>query len=383
MASSSGSSSTATTTSDVEHHTIRFFQGARPDAAANYELLSHLGRGAYGEVWAAKDPDDHSAAGGGKVAIKKINNAFCQATEAKRILRELRILRHLDHPNIIKIREVLRPQSESAFSDLWVVFDFVDLDLRKLIASPQTITVPHVQWICHQMLVGLQYLHSAHVLHRDLKPANVLLSERCEVKLCDFGLARVVDESDWALNEQRERAAPALARRCSSENPLERKPPPQISRQMTSHVVTRWYRAPELILLQRYTAAIDVWSFACIFAELLTMLPEARVDRRDRGALFPGRSCLPLSPVEDDANPEPNLDQLNVIFSVLGTPQGPLGWIELPEMRDYLHSLSPLPPTPLAELYPAAPAAALELLEATPRPESLSVVEYSLLIVDG
>uniref|UniRef100_A0A7S3SQF2 Protein kinase domain-containing protein n=1 Tax=Emiliania huxleyi TaxID=2903 RepID=A0A7S3SQF2_EMIHU len=163
MASSSGSSSTATTTSDVEHHTIRFFQGARPDAAANYELLSHLGRGAYGEVWAAKDPDDHSAAGGGKVAIKKINNAFCQATEAKRILRELRILRHLDHPNIIKIREVLRPQSESAFSDLWVVFDFVDLDLRKLIASPQTITVPHVQWICHQMLVGLQYLHSAHV----------------------------------------------------------------------------------------------------------------------------------------------------------------------------------------------------------------------------
>jgi len=94
------------------------------------------------------------------------------------------------------------------------------------------------------------------------------------------------------------------------------------------------------------------------------MLPEARVDRRDRGALFPGRSCLPLSPVEDDANPEPNLDQLNVIFSVLGTPQGPLGWIELPEMRDYLHSLSPLPPTPLAELYPAAPAAALELLEA-------------------
>ena len=91
---------------------------------------------------------------------------------------------------------------------------------------------------------------------------------------------------------------------------------------------------------------------------------------------------MPLSPVEDDANPEPNLDQLNVIFSVIGTPQGPLGWIELPEMRDYLHSLSPLPPTPLSELYPAAPAAALELLEAMLRAESRLAVDFSLLIVD-
>ena len=88
---------------------------------------------------------------GEKVAIKKINNCFVQATEAKRILRELRILRHLSHPNVVRIRDVLDPTNELNYSDLWVVFDFVDLDLRKLIASPQTITVQHVQWISHQV----------------------------------------------------------------------------------------------------------------------------------------------------------------------------------------------------------------------------------------
>ena len=75
-----------------------------------------------------------------------------------------------------------------------------------------------------------------------------------------------------------------------------------MTRQMTSHVVTRWYRAPELILLQRYTTAIDVWSCACIFAELLTMLPEANMDRGERNPLFPGRSCWPLSPGADEVS---------------------------------------------------------------------------------
>lgn len=344
----------------------RFFVGVRDDQQFKYELLHQLGRGAYGEVWsaraAAETATDSSLApklADTRVAIKKIQNCFCQATEAKRILRELRILRHLSHPNVIRIQDVLRPQSESSFSDLWVVFDFVDLDLRKLIGSPQSISVAHVQWIAHQMLVGLKYLHSAHVLHRDLKPANVLLSERCDVKLCDFGLARVVEEEDWTLNEQRLHAGPALIRQASSSHMR----PPTMTRQMTSHVVTRWYRAPELILLQRYTTAIDVWSFACIFAELLTMLPEASIDRRERGALFPGRSCLPLSPMDDELGASPNLDQLNVIFSVIGTPTGPLGWIDLKEMREHVASLSPVPRQPLQELYPAAPPSAIALLE--------------------
>jgi len=331
-----------------------FFRGVRADQQRKYELKSHLGKGAYGEVWASTLA---GASDGEKFAIKKINNAFCQATEAKRMLRELRILRHLNHPNVIRIRDILRPQSESNFSDLWIVFDFVDLDLRKLIASPQNISMAHIQWIAHQMLSALQYMHSAHVLHRDLKPANILLSESCVVKVCDFGLARVVDEEDWVLNEQRLQAAPALQRQLSSTSM-----PPPMTRQMTSHVVTRWYRAPELILLQRYTTAIDVWSFACIFAELLMMLPEAELEHRDRTPLFPGRSCLPLSPVESELA-EPNLDQLNVIFRVIGTPTRSVGWVEMKEMRDHLNSLSPIPRTPLRDLYPASPDTAIDLLE--------------------
>lgn len=160
-----------------------------------------------------------------------------------------------------------------------------------------------------------------------------------------------------------------------------------MTRQMTSHVVTRWYRAPELILLQRYTTAIEYtrgleplspfaqllavrahpptlspashpelsprpltlthpdlsarpltprscWSFACILAELLTMLPEAKFGPSDRNALFPGRSCFPLSPNDDDFSSPASLDQLNVIFSVIGTPSGSLNWIERPEVGD-------------------------------------------------
>jgi len=343
--------------SDISPMKHKFFRGVRHDMESRYELQNHLGRGAYGEVWAAKDPSANEE----KVAIKKIHHCFSQATEAKRILRELRILRHVSHPNVIRIRDVLHPQSESSFTDLWVVFDFVDLDLRKLIASPQTISVAHVQWIAHQILTALRYLHSAHVLHRDLKPANVLLSGSCDVKICDFGLARVVDEEDWTINEAR-LSAPHPSVPLSRQGSLVGGACPKVTRQMTTHVVTRWYRAPELILLQRYTTAIDVWSFACILAELLTMLPEANLSPPERNALFPGRSCFPLSPTEDGMSSPANLDQLNVIFSVIGTPKGPFSWVERKEMREHLNALEPVEPTPLADLFPGSPQAAMDLL---------------------
>jgi len=298
--------STAPLSRDAQHRAL-FFRGCKGDG---YSLIQHLGRGAYGEVWAAREKRGDNKKEGDKVAIKKISNCFVQATEAKRILRELRILRHLSHANVIRIRDVLDPVSEPSFSDLWVVFDFVDLDLRKLIASPQTITVQHVQWISHQILAALQYLHAAHVLHRDLKPANVLLSGTCEVKICDFGLARVVDEADWDRNEALLSGRPLSRQPSSSSNLVSSLP--KVTRQMTTHVVTRWYRAPELILLQRYTTAIDIWSFACIFAELLTMLPDGPPERN---ALFPGRSCFPLSPTEEDEMSSPaSLDQVCVVF---------------------------------------------------------------------
>lgn len=102
-----------------------------------------------------------------------------------------------------------------------------------------------LQYFLYQILRGLKYIHSANVLHRDLKPSNLLLNANCDLKICDFGLARVTSETDF----------------------------------MTEYVVTRWYRAPELLLNSSdYTTAIDVWSVGCIFMELM-----------DRKPLFPGR----------------------------------------------------------------------------------------------
>lgn len=105
-----------------------------------------------------------------------------------------------------------------------------------------------MQYFLYQLLRGLKYIHSANVLHRDLKPSNLLLNANCDLKICDFGLARTTSETDF----------------------------------MTEYVVTRWYRAPELLLnCSEYTAAIDVWSVGCIFMELLNREP-----------LFPGRDYV-------------------------------------------------------------------------------------------
>lgn len=170
---------------------------------------------------------------GDLVAIKKVSGCLQNLTEAKRLLRELRILRHLDDPHVIKIRGLLHPANLQTFTDLWIVMDYVDLDMRKLISSPQTITLQHVQWIVRQTLAALRHIHAAHVLHRDIKPANILLNGSCDVKLCDFGLSRVVDEDGVfspASSADRQLGDPA--------------PPVVLTRQLTSHVVTRWYRAP-------------------------------------------------------------------------------------------------------------------------------------------
>ena len=268
------------------------------------------------------------------MAIKKIQSCFTQVAEAKRTLRELRILRHLDHPGIIHIRDVLHPTSESSFSNLWVVFDFVDLDLRKLVGSPQTITTAHVQWILHQMLSAIRYLHSAHVRHRDLKPANVLLSGTCDVKICDFGLARVVDEEDWALNEARLQAGPALARQASGKQPM--KPPP-MQRQMTSHVVTRWYRAPEVLLrAPQYSAPIDMWAIGTIMAEMFTLRP-----------LFPGTS---------------EADEIYKICSVLGTPSANTWKQGLALAQNANFKFPQFVATPLSQLIPSASPEAVDLM---------------------
>ena len=105
----------------------------------------------------------------------------------------------------------------------------METDLHKIIYSKNELTDEHIQYFLYQILKGMKYIHSSHVIHRDLKPSNLLLNSNCDLKICDFGLARGVKE--------------------------------EVDYELTEYVVTRWYRAPEVMCsVQTYDHKIDVWS---------------------------------------------------------------------------------------------------------------------------
>ena len=135
---------------------------------------------------------------GKKVAVKKVSNIFDNPVDCKRILREIIILRQLDHPCIIKLHEVIVPSGKEeleTFDELYLVLELCDSDLKKLMKSSLNLELNHIKTILWNLLHAMKYLHEANVIHRDLKPANILLNEDCTIKICDFGLARVVDET--------------------------------------------------------------------------------------------------------------------------------------------------------------------------------------------
>lgn len=126
--------------------------------------IIYLGAGAYGVVCAAQDTTENCV-----VAIKKCKKIFQSRTLAKRTLRELRLLRLLDHENIVKIRSVLKPLDCDTFTEIYMVFEIMETDLAQIIRSPQTLKDQHVQYFTYQLLLSLRYLHAAKIVHRDLK----------------------------------------------------------------------------------------------------------------------------------------------------------------------------------------------------------------------
>ncbi|CAI5728316.1 unnamed protein product [Peronospora destructor] len=332
--------------------------------APNYSIECVLGQGSYGQVVRCKHLPT-----GEIVAIKKIQNVFSDPIDAKRILRELCIVRQLRHPNIVQIREIIAPLDMDRFQDLFVVFEYLPSDLEKLLHSPQFLTAEHLRWLLLDLLKALKYMHSAEIVHRDLKPANVLLNlSPVAIKICDFGLARGLSSSTSTAGRKRKRLGDGSA---PDESTLQgigvhpRTPARRIQRQLTEHVVTRWYRAPEIIFRDHdYSAAIDVWSIGCIFAELLSMQKSSVPSHYQREPLFPGVSCFPLSPGAGQvALPQDSRDQLNTILDVLGTmAEEDIAEIADPDVQFYLRSLSPRPKRNLQDMYPGAEPEAIDLL---------------------
>ena len=168
--------------------------GTRFEIDKKYEIIDPIGSGAYGVVVAAKDT---SLATPGKeggesnlVAIKKIVKAFEHRVFSLRTYRELKIQRLLEHENVLGIKRILKPKDRESFNEIYVVSELMETDLAQIIKSNQPLTDDHIQFFLYQILRGLKYVHSAGIYHRDLKPRNLLVNSNCDLKICDFGLAR-------------------------------------------------------------------------------------------------------------------------------------------------------------------------------------------------
>ncbi|XP_021367362.1 cyclin-dependent kinase-like 1 isoform X8 [Mizuhopecten yessoensis] len=205
-----------------------------------YDKLGRIGEGSYGVVFKCRNKDT-----GGIVAIKRFVESEDDPLIKKIAMREIRMLKQLKHPNLVNLIEVFRRKKR-----LHLVFEYVDHTvLHELERFPRGVSEDLIKKIVSQLLEAVNYCHSRNCIHRDVKPENILLSTERQVKLCDFGFARVLTGP--------------------SDN-------------YTDYVATRWYRAPELLVGDpKYGPPVDVWAIGCVFAELLS-----------GQALWPGKSDL-------------------------------------------------------------------------------------------
>lgn len=255
-----------------------------------YQPIELIGSGAYGAVLNAYD-----SVYSRNVAIKKLK-PISDAVDLKRILREIVIMKNVNHENIIELYDIIfHPNLNNNHNEgeipnkgiVYLVMEKMDSDLQRVICSQQTMEKSYYQFILYQILRALYYLHSANIVHRDFKPSNVLINEDCTIKLCDFGMSRNLSENEM---------------------------------QLTEYVVTRYYRAPEIMLnSHHYTNKIDVWSVGCTFAELLT-----------KKFLFPGQNYIEQikliinllgSPSEEDLNFISNSSAKSFVLKMTGIPK--------------------------------------------------------------
>ena len=289
-----------------------------------YEYIKQIGVGAYGVVISCYDKKTNR-----NVAIKKVGNAFEDLIDAKRIVREIKLLRYFKHDNIVSLIDIQKPPKRTGFEDIYIITDLMETDLHRVIYSRQELTDDHIQYFIYQILRGVLYMHSANIIHRDLKPANILANKNCDLKICDLGLGRaeVYDYDEKKVTKKTKKKTK------NDESDSDEDP------ELTEYVITRWYRAPEVILCpSHYAKAVDIWSVGCIFAELLGRQP-----------LFPGDHYL---------------DQIQKIIAVTGTPKmEELEFIQKKEAKEFFLKLVKRTKLTWTSLFPNANPIALDLLE--------------------
>mmetsp|Transcript_10439 Transcript_10439/g.28818 ORF Transcript_10439/g.28818 Transcript_10439/m.28818 type:complete len:562 (+) Transcript_10439:42-1727(+) len=257
-----------------------------------YKTIKPLGDGTYGSVVKAVNKTS-----GEVVAIKRMKKKFYSWEECMQ-LREVQSLRKMSHPNIVKLKEVIRENDI-----LYFVFEFLDMNLYQLCKDREKhFPESKVRNMSYQMLQALAYMHKHGFFHRDIKPENMLVSGNT-LKMADFGLAREIRS----------------------------KPP------YTDYVSTRWYRAPEVLLrAPSYTAPIDVWAIGTIMCEMFTLRP-----------LFPGTS---------------EADEIYKICSVLGTPTANSWKQGLALAQNMNFKFPQFVATPLSQIVPSASPEAIDLM---------------------
>jgi serine/threonine protein kinase len=259
-----------------------------------YEKLQKIGEGTYGVVYKAKNRET-----GLFIALKKIRLENEDEGIPSTAIREISILKEMIHPTIVSLLDVVNYDNK-----LYLVFEFLDQDLKKYMDSVSSLSVALVQSYCKQLLQGLTYCHQRRIVHRDLKPQNLLIDKKGSLKIADFGLARAF-------------CVPV--------------------RQYTHEVVTLWYRAPEILLgSATYSIPVDIWSAGCIFAEMLLKKP-----------IFPGDS---------------EIDQLFKIFRQMGTPTEDV-WHGCTSLPDYKPSFPKWKRQELTKVFENSHPAAIDLLE--------------------
>lgn len=263
-----------------------------------YQKIEKIGEGTYGVVYKAKNVET-----GQIVALKRIKLDSEDEGLPATAIKEISLLKGLNHPNIVRLHEVVHEEKK-----LTLVFEYLDFDLKKFMDEKKKkgdkLSPDIVKSFLYQLLKGIAFCHEQRVLHRDLKPQNLLINKKGELKLADFGLAR------------------------SFGIPV---------RSKSHEVVTLWYRAPDVLMgSTKYSATIDIWSAGCIFAEMVNVRP-----------LFPGKN---------------NADQLLQIFKVMGTPSEK-EWPTIKSLPEYDPNWPNYPAQKVTSIVPGLSADGYDLLQ--------------------